>query len=1311
MKTLKEQILEHDIISFDMFNTLVLRIVSNEDAIFDLIEKKFKIKNFKKIRKESQAKCGLELQQKKDYSHANIDEIYEYIKVNENILNVEEIMEYEKKLEYDSILCNNEMMDIYKFAKKNKKRIIVTSDMYLDYRFIEDVLVKCGYTGIDKIYLSSEYRKAKFDGRLYDEVIKEEDVEPNTILHIGDNLKDDVEISKEKGFDSYYYDNKSDKTNDICESINNGIVKYIEKSEGNFWIKLGSKAGLLYQAIINNLENKGYDTIYFLSRDGYNLFNIFKEYVKNIDAKYVYTSRRALLLASITKIDDESVSSLPPFTLGQSIKEILEYIEMSNIFTKKDLESIGFTSFNDRINKLEDIDKFKKLYFLKEKEVLEVCANERKYALKYFDSLGIFNNKKVLFFDCGWNGSSQYLLENFFKSCNKNVDSKFYYAGIFDNAKSKKQLLNRKHEAYLFDFDKNQDYVNRISSSIVLLELFFGAPENSILKYDKNGYVFDNFENNLKYKKLILEGISKYISISYDYFKNIDLDIKPIDSLAPLLDLIENPTLEEAVNIGNIENVDSFAKQKGLKKYIAKVSYEDLKENPNLEIYWPYGLLKREDIETKVKKYVSKKYNIKIKSNKFKIKYYINGIKNPAVTISTICSGKVDVKVFEDSEEKKKNITYNKNTNEQIVLASLDKNISVINVQVSYDNKTINKKLYNFKIRRVYQKVFGKICRILNKFLNKIKMAWIKYHFIIPLSVWKVYIKRIFRIENKSAVIDPNNQKEYLKWLKKNEEKTIYKKLDYTPLISFVIPVYNVSSKLLTKCLKSILNQKYENIEICIADDCSTNKKTINTLKKFEKKYNNIKVVYRKSNGHISEASNSALELVSGKYVAMMDNDDVIPENAIYEMVLALNKDKTIDMIYTDEDKLDYNGLRCDPHFKSDYAPDTLLSVNYFCHFTLLRTSILKKIGGWKKGYEGSQDHDLFLRFTENASNIYHLPKILYHWRKIPGSTSIGLNQKNYAVINGKKAVEDSLKRRKVDGIVHIDSKTPYYYIEYTYKKEPLVSIIIPTKDYAKTLSDCLKSIYEKTVYKNFEVIVIDNNSIKPETFKLFDEYKNKYSNFKVIKADMEFNYSKINNLAIKEARGEYILLLNNDTEVITPEWINYMVGYAMQNHIGAVGSKLIYPDNTIQHGGVMLGMGGVAGHAFVNEDRNSIGTFGRLSVPYNYSAVTAACLMVKKSKYIEVGGLTEELTVAYNDVDFCLKLVNKGYYNVFLPMVELYHFESKSRGQEDTVEKKNRFKKESDYMYKKWKSMIKNDVMYNKNLSRIQVFKLDRKR
>lgn len=320
-------------------------------------------------------------------------------------------------------------------------------------------------------------------------------------------------------------------------------------------------------------------------------------------------------------------------------------------------------------------------------------------------------------------------------------------------------------------------------------------------------------------------------------------------------------------------------------------------------------------------------------------------------------------------------------------------------------------------------------------------------------------------------------------------------------------------------------------------------------------------------------------------------------------------------------------------------------------------------------------------------------------------------SNKKYATDKGKKVITDALKRRGLNRIVIKDAMTNYYIVKYKLKTEPLISIIISTRDYADTLEVCLKSIYSKTTYKNFEIILADNDSVEDKTLELFDRYKSKYNNFRVIPAKFEFNYSKINNLAVKEAKGEYIVLLNNDTEIISKDWLEWMVGYAALNHVGCVGAKLLYPsDSNIQHAGVILGLGGVASHAYIGSRRTDAGIYGRLKVPYNYSANTAACLMVKKEKYLEVNGLNEDLKVAYNDIDFNLELLKKGYYNVFLPQVELFHYESKSRGLDTTSEKYKLFLSESKYMWDKWQNVLLNDCFYNPNFSKNGWFVLDKK-
>lgn len=699
----------------------------------------------------------------------------------------------------------------------------------------------------------------------------------------------------------------------------------------------------------------------------------------------------------------------------------------------------------------------------------------------------------------------------------------------------------------------------------------------------------------------------------------------------------------------------------------------------------------------------------------------IDGVINPILTVQGIIDKKKFKFIVEADGE---NIEYNllnlSENGDFNLTAPLKKDNKLITVFVVVDNKKYELfTMKNSKLRRLKNKIKYKLKSILTTLkvifvtLGKgIKFFWKEYHFLVPPKLWEKYFKDfVERVKFKgiSSLYNPFNVDEYNLWLKKYETKDECISLKYNPLISILIPVYNIDGKYLKECLDSILNQSYKNFEVCLVDDCSSKEETINTLKEYETKDERIKVKYRKKNGHISRATNDALDMAKGEFIALVDNDDLLSENALYEVVKVLNDNKKLDFIYSDEDKINLDGKRCDPHFKPDWSPDTLLSLNYICHLSVLRTKIVNEIGGFTVGLEGAQDHDLFLRFTEKTDRIYHIPKILYHWRMVEGSTSMTISNKSYATDKGKIAIENALKRRKIDAHVEKDEVSTYYRVVYNLKKEPKVSIIIPTKDYASTLEKCLKSLYSITSYKNYEVIVVNNNSIEKETFNLFNKYKQKYKNFRVLDANIEFNYSRINNMAVKESDAEYIVLLNNDTEIIQEDWLTIMVGYAMQPHVGAVGPKLLYPDTTVQHAGVILGLGGVASHAYIGSKRNSLGMYGRLRVPYDYSAVTAACLVVKKSKFEEVGCLEEDLKVAYNDVDFNIKLLKKGYYNVCVPQVELFHFESKSRGLDTTTEKYKRFLQESDYMYNKWKYEIENDKFYNDNFTKKYWFYLDK--
>jgi glycosyltransferase involved in cell wall biosynthesis len=599
--------------------------------------------------------------------------------------------------------------------------------------------------------------------------------------------------------------------------------------------------------------------------------------------------------------------------------------------------------------------------------------------------------------------------------------------------------------------------------------------------------------------------------------------------------------------------------------------------------------------------------------------------------------------------------------------------------------------------------------------LGKVKRYSRNFFINIYRDGSKLTFKRIYRrIDHfikyrKQERIDENR---YKYWLKNNRltplRKTAIKKeisqLEYQPLISIIMPVYNVDIKWIKKAIKSVENQIYTNWELCIADDASTDPKLIKYLKSLEKN-KKIKVDFRKENGHISEASNSALKLATGEFVTLMDNDDVIQPHALAEVVKVLNEKRDTDFIYSDEDKMTMTGKRVEPFFKPDWSPDLFLSSNYLCHLTVIRKTLVDEVDGFRKGYEGSQDYDLFLRVTEKTGNIEHIPDILYSWRKIPGSTAAVYGEKSYADDASQRALSEAIKRRGLDATVTKGLFPGSFRVRYAIIGEPLVSILIPTLDKYEYIDRCISSLFEKTTYDNFEVIIIDTGSKKK---KVLEYYKKLKTNPKIrfLHWDKRFNYSAVNNYGVKHAKGDYLLFLNNDTEIITPNWIEGMLEHAQREEIGAVGVRLYYPNDTIQHAGVVLGINGgtgkgVAGHAFKGFPKEIMGFPVQKDVIRNYSAVTAACTMISKKKYLEVNGLEEMFRIAFNDVDFCLKLRDKGYYNIYTPYVELYHHESVSVG---VPEKKTRdvreFGKEIEIMYERWGELLLEDPYYNRNLT-----------
>jgi glycosyltransferase involved in cell wall biosynthesis len=526
--------------------------------------------------------------------------------------------------------------------------------------------------------------------------------------------------------------------------------------------------------------------------------------------------------------------------------------------------------------------------------------------------------------------------------------------------------------------------------------------------------------------------------------------------------------------------------------------------------------------------------------------------------------------------------------------------------------------------------------------------------------------------------------------------------LEYQPLISVVMPVYNVRRKWLRRAIESVRRQLYPNWELCIADDCSPAPHVRKILEEYAAKDRRIKITFREQNGHISAASNSALELASGEFVALLDHDDELPEHALYLIAEELNSHPDADLIYSDEDKIDGRGRRYDPHFKTDWNPDLLYSMNFVSHLGVYRTSILRKIGGFREGYEGSQDYDLALRFVEQvpANHVRHIPHILYHWRAVPGSVAFKADQKEYAYEAARKAIRSHFER--LGKTATVSSRYHYYNcVSYPLPSPlPLVSLVITTRDRADLLREVVAGILELTDYDPVELLIVDNQSSDPEALALFREIE-KDCRVRVIQYDAPFNFSAINNLAVRLAQGEIVGLVNNDIRIISQKWLKEMVRHALRPEIGAVGAKLYYADETVQHAGIIAGLGGVAGHPHKHLPKNSPGYFCRAQVIQNFSAVTGACLVMRRRVFDEVGGLDEvNLSVAFNDVDFCLRLRELGYRILWTPYAELCHLESASRGRDDIPIQEDRFKREIAYMSKRWGDRLFSDPYYNPNLS-----------
>ena len=588
---------------------------------------------------------------------------------------------------------------------------------------------------------------------------------------------------------------------------------------------------------------------------------------------------------------------------------------------------------------------------------------------------------------------------------------------------------------------------------------------------------------------------------------------------------------------------------------------------------------------------------------------------------------------------------------------------------------------------------------------NKISYYFRRY------GLWKTFkkvFKRIFHIkENRKT-----NQEQYKIWISNNEpsnellEKQKNYKFEKKPKISIVVPMYNTNETFFKELIDCLKEQTYNNFEICLADGSEEENSNL-------KQYINddrVKYKFLNSNKGISKNTNEAINMATGDYIGFLDHDDLLSKDALFEVVKTINDKNEPDFIYSDEDKIDEKYERFEPYFKPDFSPETLECNNYITHFVVVKRSLLNEVGLLNSKFNGAQDFDFVLRATEKANQIVHISKILYHWRVHKSSTANVADSKPYAYEAGVEVIKSHLKRTNKKGKVEFGQEVPgIYKIEYEVKGNPKVSILIPNKDHIELLKQCINSILKLTTYDNYEIVIIENNSEKEETFKYYTEIS-KNDKVRVIdytktlkkNEPREFNYSKIINFGVKKVNGDFILQLNNDTKLLTPNWLELFIGYAQEKEIGAVGAKLYYEDKTLQHAGIIIGLSGIAGNALVNLPFGKHAYFGREAATRNVSAVTGACLFARRELYNEVGYMEEEkFKVAFNDVDFCLKLLQKGYRIVYNPYIELIHYESKTRGYEYSKKQEERFEKEANNFKEKWKEVLeKGDPYYNKNFT-----------
>lgn len=1143
---LKEKIDRASLVSFDIFDTLLFRKTNTPETIFDLVGKHFGIHGFRKLRMDAQNEASARAYEAHRYPHADMDQIYRVLSEHTEIpVDWMAVKAYEIQMEGDALVANREMLEIFRYAKRHGKRVVATSDMYLFADTLRAFLEKEGFGGIDHVYCSADEHKAKFNRDLFEVLAQKENIPYEQILHIGDKERDDGEFPGAYGIQTFVYRSDADLRklqNAGGTDVDGGIYKILADRNQGFWYNLGAEVGGpiylgLYRFVREKLQ-KEKKKIYFLARDGYNLYQIFKALgCENME--YLYTSRRALTMAAITEMDEAAIASLPPYTFGQTVGEILDFlcVERSRI---SGLSQAGFASFDDVIRTQQDIENFRKLYQLDEAAFLEQCRIERENALRYYNSIGFFDEDAICF-DCGWQGSSQELLERFKKAVGCEKQHPFLYFGIKNGQKSQHQLRGMQYDAFLFDFYRNHSLQADLDENVILYELFFSAPHESVFVYDESGKVIFEEGQGDPRKADLLAGIVDFVRCALPFVEAYSVECTPELVVGHLKRLIHLPTEEEAVTIGDLQNVDGFARKQGQAKYIARITRQQLEENPNTEIYWLDGLLKRPDIAEDLKK----------------------------------------------------------------------------------DCAAARGRVYPAQIP--------------------------EYH-----------------------LEDPQSIRNYHRWLmhrERNPEPPV--PLACKPRFSVVIPVYNTVTQQLEECFRSVLNQTYDNFELILVDDHSTWENVVPVLRSFGSD-SRVRVIYREKNGHISETTNDGIRIATGDFIVFMDCDDVIEPDALYQFAKKLNENPELDFIYSDEDKLTEDGkIRHQPFFKPEWSPDLFLNMMYTNHLATYRTSIVREVGGLRTAYNGSQDYDFTLRFMEKSHNsrVGHVAKVLYHWRERRESVAFAMTSKNYASEAARSAKEDYIRRNGLDARLEYIDGMSQYRIVYAVEGTPLVSIIIPSKDHPEVLIRCLDSICRFTAYSNYEFVVVDNGSCE-ENRRRVEEYL-KAVGGKYVYEKADFNFSKMCNDGAANARGEYLLFLNDDVEMFQPQWLERMLGHAQRAHIGAVGAKLFYPESTlIQHTGVSNPKDGPL-HSFMGLDDRYPYYFGWNRVDHNCIGVTGACLMVSREKFREAGGFDEKLPVAYNDVKLCFALHEKGYYNVVRNDVFAYHYESLSRGTDQIDDRK----------------------------------------